>query len=184
MKQIIRSSLTFVAACMFSACSVTIEEQELIDLVLNYEKGIIAGVEIGDSEESIKAGHNSGWEIKTGGVNDNFDYQYRKQWDERENGLYVGFKLDAEGKVYDIDLRLCSKGSGNVLTARKFMFAVFEKFNGRTEFVPTSDNSWKYKNSMGDLIGVSCTNWGIESSKEPDEKVDIKIRKSNHALVD
>ncbi|MFT7156849.1 MAG: hypothetical protein ACI8Q1_001864 [Parvicella sp.] len=49
---------------LISSCTVQMEDEEIHELLFGYNRGLVAGVQIGDSWEDIKKNVRPGWTIR------------------------------------------------------------------------------------------------------------------------
>lgn len=170
MADTIKLIILFCFSTLFISCGVTIEDRQLEEMLLNYETGILAGVDIGDDWEKVKASHHADWEIREEKKSAITIRQYRKDWDDHDNSMYLGFILDASNKIVEMDLSLRGTGE-NAVTVRKFMDTTFEKFNAK--FTATGTDTWNYASPDGNKCNLRW--WSTKDEGDGPPSVSFRI---------
>ncbi len=85
-------------------------EEEMTNLLFNYDKGILAGVDIGDNWEDIKVNHNPEFTVRDEKISTvGMFYQLRKENND-DNKIIIDFELDGDKNItvikYDITLSI------------------------------------------------------------------------------
>ncbi|MBI2968720.1 MAG: hypothetical protein HYY40_13045 [Bacteroidetes bacterium] len=167
----LKNLLILPLCSMLFSCSVKIEESFLNEMILKPEKGIIAGVDIGDSWETIKINHNPEWEIREENIDGNTIYQLWKRWDEHDNTMHLTFNLDGNKIIREIEFRVRGTGE-NAVTIRKFMHTIYDHYSKKLNIA--SSDSWQYATVDGARYKVRCTRSDFKGD-EVNETVKVEI---------
>ncbi len=134
--------ILFTTALIFISCGVKLDESEIDYLVFDYDRGLMIGVDIGDSWEDVKKSHNENWSIvENGNIN-----QLRKDWDEGNNMMNISFSLDDNKLITDMSFSMFASG-GNIETLTKTKNTISYDFDSRLNKL--DDNKWSYFTSDG-----------------------------------
>ena len=57
-------AIGLLLGALISSCTVQMEDEEIHELLFGYNRGLVAGVQIGDSWEDIKKNVRPGWTIR------------------------------------------------------------------------------------------------------------------------
>ena len=127
---------------VFASCGVKLESEEIDKLVFGYDRGLFVGVELGDSWEDVKKNHREGWTIREEGD----IYQFRKDWDQGNDMMFVTFQLDENSKVEGMEFSMTTT-PGNWEEMNK----VEKKFVSDLNLITSSNNKteWTYFDAIG-----------------------------------
>ena len=159
-------------ALLFTSCGGTkFTEEDITNLLFKYDKGILAGVDIGDNWDDIKANHNSEFTVREektvlGGM----IYQLRKDNND-DNMIHVDFELDDAKNVTTIrySIMLSIDGIEDVSFMNKLKNTIADLFTNKLFYPVIFDEAdvkqWKiFKNGKAYTIYLS-------SSENTDQKL-------------
>lgn len=95
-----------ILTLILSGCSSHIPVEDLRELLLEYDRGIIAGVEIGDNWDKVQKGVKRGFAVRKIDSMDGYHRQFSHIWGMNGSGgwLEVNFRLDEENEVSAIKM--------------------------------------------------------------------------------
>lgn len=143
-----RNIVLFITAILlFTACGTAIEQEEVDNLVFGYDRGLMVGVEIGDSWEDVKKNHREGWTI----VEEGNIYQFRKDWDQGNDMMNVTFTIDENKNVDGIELSMTAS-EGNWPVMKMLEKKMISDLNLITS--SNSNEKWSYFGPNGNQYTV------------------------------
>lgn len=126
------------------------EEQEIHDLVFGYDRGVVVGVRLGDSWESVKENVRPGWTVREEpGI-----HQFRKDWDLGNDMMMVTFELNSENQVDGMNFNMTAMPNNYPqldLLKKKFI----SDFNLIT--VSKQVNDWDWYSANDELYTIVIT---------------------------
>lgn len=164
-----RVLLLFMPALLFLfSCGVEVTKDEIKPMLFGQSRGIIAGVDMGDTWASVKQSHPKGWEVREDKSSN--IYQIRKDWEEGNNTMNLTFGLDDEKKIQSMEYTLTLMGS-NVDVLREIQKLFIADFNLIT--LQQNTEAWIYtgKNKVAYLITLTR-----ESYREDSETLTISVK--------
>jgi hypothetical protein len=132
---------------LFASCGAKMERKEIHDLVFGYDRGLMVGVDIGDSWETVKNNHRDGWTVRE----EDGIYQFRKDWDQGNDMMFVTFQLDQDQNVEGMEFSMTAT-PGNW----EEMKILEKKFVSDLNLITSSENKneWSYYGPYGDEYTV------------------------------
>lgn len=131
-----RHMAALLGGLLLGGCTPDINPAEVNEMLLQPSRGLMGGVEFGDSWEKIKADHDKRYKVRdeTMMLGANQDqpstyYQLRRDLGSPgEEGFYITFRLDEQKnvKAYDVSIFGSSK---NAVTVRKLLDDVIAHFD-------------------------------------------------------
>ena len=156
------------------SCTPNMDGTEIESMTLEYDKGIFAGIDIGDSWEDVKSTCHRSWEIQEEEIYKGVpNYVLRKDWDEGYNFMYLNCKLDEQKKVIGLSFELHGTEK-NALKAREFMHKVYAFYSDI--LTPNSNTSWEYFPENGMKYNVSFFNTNPENLDTPEETILLEVK--------
>ncbi len=122
-----KSTLGSLALGLFvTACGPPdMNQQEVMDTLFPADKGVVGGYDFGDSWSDIKGKHSEVFKVR----DDDFKQLRRAVSDNAgDNGYFIGFHLDGDGKVKSFDASI-SGSKQNAVTVRKILDDVIAHFD-------------------------------------------------------
>ena len=159
-------------ALLFTSCGGTkFTEEDMTNLLFKYDKGILAGVNIGDNWDDIKANHNSEFTVREEEMSvGDMIYQLRKDNND-DNMIHVDFELDDAKNVTTIrySIMLSIDGVEDVSFKNKLKNTIADLFTNKLFYQVTFDEpdikQWKIKRN-GKAYAVY-----LSSSENTDQKI-------------
>lgn len=140
-------SFLFILA---SCSSPKMELEQLQDMTLGYENGVICGIAIGDDYSELKHTLHEEWQHAAD--EETIDYvKYMKQWDD-ENYFILSMNLDKNRKVRGLTLTINGKGENKNVIAR-YKQAVYDEFSAKYSL--QKNESWDFIAENGDDCNVA-----------------------------
>lgn len=131
----------------FASCGTKIETEEVNGLVFGYDRGLMVGVDIGDNWEDVKKNCREGWDIRE---EDNI-YQFRKDWDQGNDMMYVTFSLDENKNIDEMEFKM-NASTGNLVELKNLEKMFIQDFNLITiEYLKTD---WTYYAPNGETYTI------------------------------
>ncbi|MFK8038542.1 MAG: hypothetical protein AB8B74_09655 [Crocinitomicaceae bacterium] len=152
-------ALLLVSIFVMVSCGTKMESEEIHGLVFGYSRGLMLGVDIGDSWEDVKKNCRSGWAIRE----EDQIYQLRKDWDMGNDMMYASFNLDDRNTVQEMEFSITASG-GNILELKKLHQKFIQDFN-----LITSQNlktDWQYSAPNGNLYTIMLTSMELDDKKQ------------------
>ena len=166
--------VVFLAILGLNSCAAPeMEEANIHEMLFNQKRGLISGVEPGDSWEDMKKNHHPDWVIREDHSDGMNIYQYRKDWDEGYNYMYLSVSLDENDKINQMNFSM-SATTGNLLQLKKLEMKFISDFSLISLTEKTND--WTYFAENGDEYNVSLTTINIE---EDHKILTVNVLKSN-----
>ncbi|CAG5076322.1 hypothetical protein [Parvicella tangerina] len=137
---------------LFSACSVEVKKEELKPMLFGQSRGLIAGVDIGDTWEEVKENYPEGWTVRESHEDGLDIYQIRKDWDEGSNYMNLSFGFDEEGLINEMryTLTLSDKSRLALVEVQKMFIADFNRVT-----LQEKTDQWKYYGPDGNPYIIS-----------------------------
>ena len=134
-----------------SACQVEVSEENIRSMIFDEPRGLIAGIDIGDSWTYVKENHPAGWEVRE--LNEDLDlYQIRKDWEEGYNTMNLSFRLNSDETIHEMDFGLIlSDGNKLILKHMEELFVL--RFNELAS--GTDEYFWLYKAPTEKMYSIS-----------------------------
>ena len=153
-------------------------EDDIINLLFNYDKGILAGVDIGDNWEDIKANHNPEFTVREQTIDDLTYYQLRKDNND-DNMIHVDFELDENKNVTKIkySIMLTVDGVEDIAFMNKIRNTIADFFTNKMYYpiIIDQDNmkEWEIlKNKKTCIIHL----YSSENTEQKIGHIDINVR--------
>lgn len=164
--------LSFGLLMLCCGCQSDLSADELRSLILEYDRGIVVGVELGDPWETVKAGGPNGMEVKAASF-EGYTQQFYREW-PTGNGtpdkLEVYFQLNESEEVSGLMLRLYTTGT-HVLSAAIIRAEISDHLD--TAMYATDDfDSWRVEEFDG-TMGAKLTS---SKTTEPEgELIELRV---------
>jgi hypothetical protein len=120
----------FLGALLLCGCTPKLDPAEVKQMLLEQPRGVIGGVDFGDSWDRIKADHDKRYTVRDDNTKDGTFRQLRHDLNSPgENGFFITFDVDAQGKVASYNVSIYGR-KGNMLVVRGLvddLIAYFDK---------------------------------------------------------
>lgn len=113
-------------------------------MTLGYDKGIVAGIDVGDNWEDVKENLHKDWETEDG-------KHFMKKWDEM-NFMVLNIDLNSDNKVRQLSMTISGK-SGNLLLIEELKSDLTKEYNDKYE-VKKQGTSWGFVAKNDDPCNV------------------------------
>jgi hypothetical protein len=117
-------------ALLLSACTPKLEHSEVKQALLEQPRGLLGGVEFGDSWEKIKADHDKRYEVRDEKTETGAIRQLRRDLGSSKgtNGYYIGYNLDEQKNVKSYSASIHGQ-SDNAVVVRQVLDDVIAHFD-------------------------------------------------------
>lgn len=121
---------TLVAvALLLVACTPKLDPLEVKQALLEQPRGLIGGVEFGDSWEKIKTDHDKRYEVRDEQTSSGSFLQLRRDLsDPGTNGYFISFQLDEQKNVKSYSVSIYGE-KGNAVVVRQVLDDVIAHFD-------------------------------------------------------
>tara|TARA_Y100000385_G_scaffold135063_1_gene140269 strand:+ start:125 stop:664 length:540 start_codon:yes stop_codon:yes gene_type:complete len=151
-------------------------EMDFVEIksILLQKKGLIAGIELGESIENVKSKKLNGFVLDDKPINEKHQILRRKYGsDWTNNQVVIGLQTE-ENKVKYIDAMIFGGLAENRVKLKKFMSEIFNHFD--TRFQRIDDKSWEIKKPNGKTIQIRIDSFIIgEELDDQSEQITIQI---------
>jgi hypothetical protein len=144
------------------SCGAPKMDAELIkSMTIGYERGIVAGIEIGDSFDEVKKAIHKGWELKSPEESEfstNRTSSFSKSYDMM-NFVSGSISFDSNDKVFEMSYSITAK-KGNHLLMAEIQNSLEKEFNSK--YKGSETDSWTVFGSDGDEFGLTMNKMSEE----------------------
>ena len=162
MKNIIKIISVYALVVMVSCTGERINQEQTTEMLIGYEKGILAGIDLGDNWDDIKANHHEGWTVREDHIIEEYEgetyqntvIQLNVPIDHYPLMMGLTFDLDELNNIVDIDFFIKGKPEDK-LYLTKLLRQIQDEFNRKFEFI--EENSWVYESPAGEKCPLSIT---------------------------
>jgi hypothetical protein len=139
------------------SCGAPKMDAELIkSMTIGYERGVVAGIEIGDSFDDLKKNMHDGWELKSPEKSEFTTYltsSFSKSYDMM-NFISGSISFDSNDKVFEMSYSITAK-KGNHLLMAEIQNALEKEFNSKYEV--SEAGSWSFSGPNRGKYGVTMS---------------------------
>lgn len=116
-------------ASLLIACTPKLDPLEVQELLIKPQRGLLGGIEIGDSWDKIKADHDARYTVREDQTESTTILQLRRDLSRPgTNGFYIGFTLDAGKKVESYRVSIFGQ-KGNAVVVRQVLDDLIAHFD-------------------------------------------------------
>lgn len=120
-----------LSALLLTACTPKLDPNEVNEMLIKPSRGLFGGVELGDSWDKLKADHDKRYTVRDEKIEGNAFLQLRHDLgDPGQNGFYLTFHVDGEGKVERFEASIHGQ-KDNAVTVRKLLDDVIAHFDAK-----------------------------------------------------
>jgi len=169
MKFILKLTIISLSVFIFSCGGNKFNEEQVSNLILNKNSGILAGINIGDDWEIVKQNAPNDWTIvDTIMVEGDYQSEHQQLIIPREHNSHrmaLTFGLDDNGIIENIEFFLNGE-AGDESMIEKYYSKITDEFNNK--FESDEFHKWKYESPNGKLFTIMLN---IDVSGEFDPSV-------------
>ena len=161
--------ILIISTLVISSCSTSnpkMDETKIEKMLLVADKGLISGIDIGDTWDEIKSNCSEEWTI------DENNKILRKDWTNGFDFIIMELFIDENNKVSRISCGVYGT-KDNAIVAKTFFIKATNYFNKKLN--KTSIDNWEYTSKNNKKYNVNCTNMGNSDNNIVEEKVYITI---------
>lgn len=156
-----------------TACKVEVKPEEIDQMIFGYSRGVIAGIDVGDTWDYVKENHNDFWNVREDHYEDGISvYQLRKDWEEGYNYSFLGFELDENERIQEMEYTLMLSNDNKPLLEiyRQKIIADFNLITASNEM-----EKWKYYGPDGQEYAITLT---LNEINEETSYLNVMVLKS------
>jgi len=122
--------LSISTLLIFTSCTrERINQEQTTEMLMGYEKGLIAGIDLGDNWDDIKANHHEGWTVREdhtveeyNGIKDEYIInQLNVPIPHYPLMMVLSFELNNQNNIIDIDFTIFGKPEDKLYLTKLYL---------------------------------------------------------------
>jgi len=162
MKTITKFTAGLLLIVLISCTGERINQEQTTEMLMGYEKGLIAGIDLGDNWDDIKANHHEEWTVREEHTVEEFEGETYENTVIQLNvpidhyPLMMGLTFDLNEQNNIIDIGFFIKGMPeDKLYLTKLYKKMQNEFSSKFEFV--EENNWIYTSPAGEKCPLTLS---------------------------